>query len=129
MDWQWLGEVLVRALHSELLTQHGGAAGVRDGGLLQSALTRPLNVVAYGDADIAALAASYAFGIARNHPFTDGNKRTAFAAAATFVEVNGYEMIASEPDVVTAMLALAAGELSEEDIAAWFRTNTREMPA
>ena len=127
MDWQWLSVALVRALHSEQLAQHGGAAGVRDNGLLESALARPLNLVAYGEPDIAALAASYAFGIARNHPFIDGNKRTAFAASATFVELNGREMTAGEPDVVTTMLALASGELQEEQMADWFRVNSRKV--
>lgn len=124
MDWKWLGERLVLALHSEQLAQHGGAAGVRDLGLLQSALARPQNVAAYGDPDAPALAASYAFGIAKNHPFIDGNKRTAFTDAATFIELNGYEMTATEPDAVTAVLALAAGEMDEAAMAQWFRANS-----
>lgn len=124
MDWKWLGERLVLALHSEQLAQHGGAAGVRNLGLLQSALARPQNVAAYGDPDAPALAASYAFGIAKNHPFIDGNKRTAFTAAATFIELNGYEMTATEPDAVTAVLALAAGEMDEAAMAQWFHANS-----
>ena len=127
MDWEWLSKALVRALHSEQLSEHGGAAGVRDTGLLQAALARPMNVVAYGEPDAAALAASYAFGIAKNHPFIDGNTRTAFVAAATFIELHGREMTASEPDAVTMTLALAAGEIGEDAVAEWFRANSRAV--
>ena len=126
MTWLWLSERLVYALHSEQLAQNGGATGVRDAGLLQSALARPRNVAVYGEPDAAALAASYAFGIARNHPFIDGNKRTAFVAAATFVELHGREMTASEADAVVVMLALAAGEIGEASVADWFRANSRD---
>ncbi len=123
-DWFWIGEGLVRALHSEQLAAHGGGSGIRDAGLLDSALQRPRNLAAYGTPDAASLAASLAFGIARNHPFVDGNKRTAFVAGAVFVELNGQRFTASEPDVVITMLALAAGDMSEEALAAWFRANT-----
>ena len=123
MDWIWISEPLARALHSEQLVAHGGIAGVRDAGLLDSALQRPRNLAAYGDPDAAALAASLAFGIARNHPFIDGNKLTAFVAAATFLEVNGSRFGASEADVVVTMLALAAGELSEDALADRFRSH------
>ena len=124
-DWFWIGEPLARALHGEQLAAHGGGNGVRDAGLLDSALQRPRNLVAYGDPDAAALAASLAFGIARNHPFVDGNKRTAFVAAATFLELNGWRFGATEADVVVTTLALAAGDLAEDALAAWFHTNTR----
>lgn len=124
MDWSWIGEPLARALHAEQLSAHGGGAGVRDARLLDSALQRPRNLAAYGEPDAAALAASLAYGIARNHPFVDGNKRTAFVAAATFLELNGWHFHASEPDVVVTTLALAAGDLSEAALADWFRANT-----
>jgi death-on-curing protein len=123
MDWFWIGEPLVRALHGEQLAAHGGGAGVRDAGLLDSALQRPRNLAAYGEPDAAALAASLAYGIARNHPFVDGNKRTAFVAGAVFLELNGFRVTMSEADVVLTILALAAGELAEDGLADWFRAN------
>ena len=118
---------MARALHSEQLAAHGGGAGVRDGGLLDSALQRPRNLAAYGAPDAAALAASLAFGIARNHPFIDGNKRTAFVAAATFLEANGWRFGAAETDVVVTFLALAAGDLTEAVLADWFRANSQAV--
>jgi death on curing protein len=124
MSWFWIGEPLVRALHSEQLAAHGGGAGVRDAGLLDSALQRPRNLAAYGTPDAAALAASLAYGLARNHPFVDGNKRTAFVAGAVFLELNGFRVTMSEADVVLTILALAAGELAEDALAAWFRANS-----
>lgn len=101
--------------------QHGGGTGIRDQDLLESALARPENLFAYGAPDAADLAAAYAFGIARNHPFVDGNKRTAGVAAITFLWLNDVETTITEADLVAAMLALAAGELSDADLAAWFR--------
>lgn len=124
MGWFWIDERLARALHGEQLVAHGGSPGVRDAGLLDSALQRPRNAASYGDPDAAALAATLAFGIARNHPFVDGNKRTAFVAAATFLELNDRRFSASEADVVVTMLAVAAGELNEEALATWFRQNS-----
>lgn len=120
-NWRWLREDIVRALHEEQLSEHGGAAGVRDLGLLQSALARPENLAAYGDPDAAALAAAYAFGIARNHPFIDGNKRTAAVSALLFLVINGIVWRISEAELVVMTLALAAGELTEDEIAAWLR--------
>jgi len=128
MDWFWIDEPLVRALHSEQLAAHGGGGGVRDAGLLDSALQRPRNLAAYGAPDAAALAASLAFGVARNHPFVDGNKRTAFVAAATFLELNGWRFGASEAEVVVTILALAAGEMPEDALAGWFRANSVALP-
>ena len=110
-------------LHAESLAEHGGSAGVRDEGLLDSALARPLNLVAYGDPDFADLAASYAFGIAKNHAFVDGNKRAALLSAGLFLALNGFRMTASQVDATQAMLALAAGELGEEAFARWLRAN------
>ena len=120
-DWVWVREEIVRALHDEQLSEHGGAEGIRDPGLLRSALARPENLAAYDDPDAAALAASYAFGIARNHPFTDGNKRTAAVTALLFLHENGIDWDITEPELVVMTLALAAGELGEGAVAAWFR--------
>ena len=120
-DWRWLREEVAFALHAEQLAEHGGAAGVRDVGLLQSALARPENLATYGGPDAAALAAAYAFGIARNHPFTDGNKRTAAVTALLFLIHNGIGFRISEAELVVMTLALAAGELTEDEVAAWFR--------
>lgn len=105
------------------IARFGGGTGLRDEGLLLSALARPENMAAYGDPDVAALAASYAYGIARNHPFVDGNKRTALVTAAVFSLENGHELVANEADAVLTFLALAAGDLSEEELADWIRAN------
>lgn len=123
-DWVWIDPAVVRAVHEEQLTEHGGAAGVRDEGLLESALARPRHLAQYGDPDAPALAASYAFGIARNHPFIDGNKRTAFVAAELFLAVNGFSLAAEDADCVLTMLALAAGDIDEPTFAAWLRERT-----
>jgi death-on-curing protein len=120
-DWVWLGIELASAVHAEQLAEHGGGAGVRDAGLLESALACPRNLAAYGDPDAARLAAAYAYGIARNHPFIDGNKRTAAVISETFLLLNGHALAASDAELVVAFLALAAGELSEEETADWFR--------
>lgn len=109
------------AAHAEQLAEHGGGEGVRDAGLLESAMARPQNLALYGDPDIAQLVASYAFGIARNHPFVDGNKRTAAVVSETFLVLNGSALLASDAELVVAFLALAAGELSEDELTAWFR--------
>lgn len=109
------------AAHAEQLAEHGGGEGVRDAGMLDSAMARPRNLAEYGEPDVAALAASYAFGIARNHPFVDGNKRTAAVVSETFLMLNGYALHASDAEVVVAFVALAAGELSEDELADWFR--------
>lgn len=121
--WVWIEESVAWAVHEVQLAEHGGSAGVRDAGLLQSALARPLNLVAYGEADAATLAAAYGFGIARNHPFIDGNKRTAFVSAELFLALNGYALTAQDAECVTTMLALAAGELPEAEFAAWIKTH------
>lgn len=124
--WTWIGVDVALAAHLEQLAEHGGGEGVRDIGALESAMDRPRNLAAYGEPDLAALAAAYAFGIARNHPFVDGNKRTAAVISETFLALNGYELIASDAELVVAFLALAAGELSEEEMADWFRSHSRE---
>lgn len=120
--WRWIEETVVWAIHEEQLAEHGGSVGVRDRGLLASALARPQNLAAYGTPDIAELAAAYGFGIARNHPFIDGNKRTAFVCTELFLLIHGWELLADDAACVAMMLALAAGELSEADCAAWLRS-------
>jgi death-on-curing protein len=119
-----LSKALILAIHDEQLAEHGGGTGVRDDGLLESALARPQNRLAYdAKTDLPALAAAYAFGLARNHPFVDGNKRTAFVAAELFLELNGMTLTASDQDCVLTMLRLASGEIDEDEFAAWLRAN------
>ena len=127
--WRWIKESSVLAIHEEQVAEHGGLGGVRDMPLLQSALARPQNLAAYGSPDVADLAASYAVGIARNHAFLDGNKRTAWVVAETFLLKNGYELIARDEDGVTAMLAVAEGTMPEQEFAIWLRTYTRQLNA
>ena len=121
----WLGRKLILAIHDEQLAQHGGALGVRDDGLLDSALARPLNRAGYGEPDVAELAAVYAIAIARNHPFLDGNKRTVYVALETFLALNGCAFPVSDADAVVATLAMAAGEMNDEEFTAWVRDNTQ----
>ena len=118
---RWLDAEVALAVHDRQLSEHGGGTGVRDAGLLDSALARPINVWAYGTDDPATLAAAYAFGVARNHPFVDGNKRTAWVLARLFLALNGHDLRFMAEDAIKTMLGLAAGELSEEDMADWFR--------
>jgi death-on-curing protein len=120
-NWVWVREDIVLTLHDEQLAEHGGASGLRDLGLLQSALARPENLSVYGEPDAAALAAGYAFGIARNHAFVDGNKRTAATVALMFLDLNGVAFDIGEAELVVMVLALAAGELEEDAVATWFR--------
>ena len=125
MEPRWISREVCLAVHDMLLSQFGGCAGLRDSGLLDSALARPLQMQAYGSPTTAELAAAYATGIIRNHPFLDGNKRTGFMLGSGFLELNGMEFFASEADAVIKTLALAAGELSEEAYAEWFAKNSR----
>lgn len=126
----WLDREIVLAIHEEQLAQHGGGVGIRDEGLLDSALARPLNLAAYNpSADFAALAAAYAFGIARNHPFIDGNKRTAYVAMELFLIEHGIMLTAEDGDAVLTFLALAAGDLPEEALADWIRVNSAALEA
>jgi death on curing protein len=121
-EWIWLAQPVVLAVHDEQIAQHGGASGLRDLGLLQSALARPQHLAGYeGDVDVARLATAYAFGIARNHPFVDGNERTALVTLELFLELNGFRLVAGDADTVTTILALAAGVPSEPDLADWVR--------
>ncbi|MDI1293368.1 MAG: type II toxin-antitoxin system death-on-curing family toxin [Methylobacter sp.] len=124
MSIEWIEESVVLALHEEHLAEHGGPVGVRDRGLLESALFRPQNLVGYGDPDLAALAAAYGFGLARNHPFIDGNKRTAFTVMELFLALNGQELIADDTSCIVTILKLAEGSLSETEFADWIRANT-----
>ena len=122
----WLDRDDAVAIHELMLAQHGGLAGVRDEGLLESALSKPRNLFSYGSPTVTAMAASYAAGIIRNHPFLDGNKRTGFMLAATFMELNGLALTASEESVVQQTLALAAGKLKEADYAIWLKDSSRK---
>jgi death-on-curing protein len=121
MSWVWLDADVMRAVHDEQLAEHGGAAGVRDDGLFESALARPKNLAAHGEPDVYALAAAYGVGLAKNHPFVDGNKRTAFVAVELFIELNGHELTAGDADCVLTMLAVAAGQMDESTFALWLR--------
>lgn len=121
----WLSEKLILVLHDESLGRHGGATGLRDAGLLLSALARPLNREGYGSPDLAELAAIYALGIAKNHPFIDGNKRTAYLALEVFLALNGMAFPVSDAEAIVAMLDMASGELTEAEFVAWVREHAR----
>lgn len=126
----WLPLEAICDIHSEQLVLFGGPDGIRDAGLLESALARPINRFSYGETDLAVLAACYAFGIARNHPFIDGNKRVAFLAMMTFLRLNGAAFAPSQADAAAAILALAAGEVDEAGLTRWIRDNwPKDMPA
>ena len=124
---KWLPPGAVLAMHDRQLAEHGGGEGIRDAGLLESALQRPVNKLAYGEPDLFALAAAYAYGIARNHPFVDGNKRTALVASLTFLKLNGLRMTSTQAENVVVFLALAAGELDEDELAAWLRAHAEKV--
>ena len=124
----WLSLRDVLAIHDEQLAEHGGAIGVRDAGLLESALARPMNRASYGEPDIAELAALYALGVVRNHPFVDGNKRTSYVVLETFLELNGATFPISDEEAVVTVLRLAAGELTDDEFIAWVRANMRATP-
>jgi death-on-curing protein len=124
-EWNWVPENVVLAIHEEMLAAHGGLQGVRDQSLLLSALARPQNLAAYGDPDVADLAAAYAAGITRNHAFIDGNKRTGLGVALVFLLDNQYELIAASGDLVITMLSVADGTMSEPELAIWLRTYIR----
>jgi len=122
-----IGEALILAIHDEQIAEHGGRAGLRDHGLLQSALARPINQAAYGDADAFDLAAAYAVGIARDHPFIDGNKRTAFIAAVVFLLDNGHQITLDDASVVQVMLAVSSGAMTEGELAAYLRERATRL--
>lgn len=122
MKWIWVQESVVLAIHEFQLAEHGGIPGIRDEGLLASALARPCNLDAYGeDDDATALAAAYAFGVARNHPFLDGNKRAAFVVMELVLNLNGWILNADDADCILTMLSVASGELGEKALATWLR--------
>lgn len=120
-SWIWIERAVILAIHDMQLAEHGGGSGVRDDKLLASALARPVNLASYGTPDAPALAAAYGYGISRNHAFIDGNKRTGFVAAELFLRLNGYQLVADDADCVLTMLAVAAGDLSEDAFAGWLR--------
>lgn len=123
----WIKKKLAVAIHHELLERHGGARGLRDEKLLESALARPQNLYAYTKPDLCDMAGAYASGIIRNHPFTDGNKRTGFVMAAVFLDSNGMELTATEEEVVAMTLAFAAGEVEEDGYTKWLKDKTRPL--
>ncbi len=123
----WVLPSVVEAIHDAQCAEHGGALGIRDVGLLDSGLARPRNLHAYGETDLCALAAAYASGIVRNHPFIDGNKRTAFLAAYVFLGLNGLDLAADEVEAAAAMLSLASGDIKEDAFAEWLRKHTRAL--
>ncbi len=121
MSWRWIDRHALELLHDESIAEHGGASGLRDEGLLESALARPLNLVAYGEPDLAELAAAYGVGLAKNHAFVDGNKRVAFLAVGLFLALNGQRLMATQAEATLTMLAVAAGSVDEAAFAAWLR--------
>lgn len=121
IDWVWVRSDVANALHDRQLAEHGGPSGVRDANAFTSALARPRNLAAYGDPDPASLAAAYAYGIARNNPFVDGNKRTAWATARLFLAINNIDLAFDKAHATQMALSLAAGELTEDEVADWFR--------
>ncbi len=128
MSWRWITRRALELLHEESLSLHGGASGLRDEGLLESALARPLNLASYGEPDLAELAAAYGVGLAKNHAFVDGNKRAAFLAVGLFLGLNGYRLVATQAEATLTMLGVAAGEIEEEAFAAWIREHSHPRP-
>lgn len=126
LKYTWVAAEVVEAIHDVQLTEHGGLAGIRDAGLLDSALAKPVNLAAYGEPNVADLAAAYACGIARNHPFLDGNKRTAFVVMVLFLELNGRSFEANDAESVVVMLDVADGTIDETTLAAWLRNQIVE---
>jgi death-on-curing protein len=124
----WVRRETLELLHSESIAEHGGLDGLRDEGLSESAIARPRNLLAYeGVIDIPRLAACYAFGLAKNHPFNDGNKRVAFVAAGLFLRLNGWRLVADQAQATLVILSLAAGTFTEEELAEWIRKNSRKF--
>ncbi|WAC47633.1 type II toxin-antitoxin system death-on-curing family toxin [Asticcacaulis sp. SL142] len=125
-EYRWLREDTLLAIHDEQLAEHGGLSGIRDLKLLQSAVARPQQIMHYGQPDIAELAAAYGYGISRNHPFLDGNKRTAFVSVELFLLLNGFELTADDAVCVLTMLNVASGDITEADFADWIRVHLRQ---
>ena len=122
--WRWIDKRLLLILHDESLAEHGGASGLRDEGLLDSALARPLNLLAYGSPDAADLAASYGFGLVKNHAFVDGNKRAAFLSVGLFLALNGFRLNAAQADATLTVMSVASGDIDEPAFARWIRANS-----
>ena len=123
MNWRWIDRRLLILLHDESLAQHGGASGIRDEGLLASALARPENLAAYDSPDMSDLAASYAYGLAKNHPFIDGNKRVAFLSVGLFLGLQGFRLTASQAEATIMVFGLAGGDVTEAEFAQWIRAH------
>jgi death on curing protein len=121
IEWRWIDRRALLVLHDESLAEHGGSSGIRDEGLLDSALARPVNLALYGSPDVADLAAAYGSGLSQNHAFVDGNKRVAFLSVGLFLYLNGYRLNASQPIATATILALAAGDIDESALALWIR--------
>lgn len=121
--WNWVSQKVLLLLHEESVAEHGGGSGLRDQGLLESALARPRNLALYGEPDIASLAASYGVALAKNHAFVDGNKRAAFLAVGLFLAINGHRLVATQADATLTILALAAGDMDEQAFGAWVRAH------
>jgi len=126
-DWVWLDSDALLAAHDEQLAEHGGASGIRDIGMFESALARPKNQAAYGEPDAAALAAAYAFALAKNHPFIDGDKRIALVALESFLVLNGFDLKADDGQATLVILSVAAGSFGEEELTAWIRKNIQPL--
>jgi death on curing protein len=128
-EWRWVEHAIIHSAHDRLLALHGGAAGVRDQGAIDSALARPQNLAAYGDPDAADLAAAYAFGLVKNHGFVDGNKHTGWLAAELFLVLNGYQFVCDDATLVLSVERLAAGLTTQEQFTAWIREHLEESSA
>ena len=126
MSWRWVDRRALELLHDESLATHGGAGGLRDEGFFESALARPLHLAAYGSPDVWDLAATYGIGLAKNHPFVDGNKRTAFLAVGMFLVLNGWRLTAPQADATLTMLAVASGQMDETTFARWLRQHSQK---
>ena len=127
-EWQWVSRQVLEAVHERQIAEHGGGVGLRDGNALESALSRPLNLAQYGEPDAAELAASLAFGLAKNHPFVDGNKRSAWVGARLFLRLNGVDLTFDRAEATVMVQQLAAGQLTEGEVAQWFRQRIGAMP-
>ena len=125
MNWRWIDRRALLLLHDESIAEHGGAPGIRDEGLFESAMARPLNLVAYGQPDVAEFAAAYGVGLAKNHAFVDGNKRVAFLAVGLFLALNGQRLVATQAEATVVMLDVAAGVIDEAAFATWLRAHTQ----
>ena len=128
MSWRWIDRRALLLLHDESIAEHGGAPGIRDEGLFESAMARPLNLAAYGAPGVAELAAAYGVGLAKNHAFVDGNKRVAFLAVGLFLALNGQRLVASQAEAAVVMLDVAAGVMDEAGFATWLRKHTQPRP-